>query len=346
MKPTIPLNLFTGFLGSGKTTTIINLIKAKPKQEKWGILINEFGDVPIDQTFVDGTSRDLFVKEIPGGCMCCDAWLFLQVALVRMIREFRPDRILVEMTGLGHPKSVISHLTDSPMQNAIHLTSTICLLDPNQYFHEKIYSYPSYVDQIAMADVVLITKSESVSSEMINQIKLDLERKYAPKDDIQLLFHQSAPLSILESVDRQERFALFPDFHRHSHQQPTESINAEENIAPAGSSQASVIDRGYPQRFENHGQDYMGCGWIFSSQDIFQNDKIIQVVNQIMDQGCQRLKGIFNTTSGVISINALPGFMDTREHDSTQDSRVEILCGQDSLVNWAEIEQQFLACLT
>lgn len=347
MNQPIPLNLFTGFLGSGKTTTIANLVKKKPKHEKWGILVNEFGDVAIDQSFLtESSSQNLFVKEIPGGCMCCDAWLLLQVSLVRLIKEFRPNRILVEMTGLGHPYSVIKQLTGSTMQNTVELINTICLVDPNQYSNEKFYTYPSYVDQIAIADIVLITKSASVSSDRVQKMISDIETGYSPKKHIETLPFGMAPFDLLKKEDHQQRGVHFPDFHSHSHHHSSHSSESNEHSDEIHSHVASAISKGSPQRYENIGQDHMGCGWIFSSQDLFHHDRLVQLVKQIMKQGCLRIKGIFITTDSVLSINAITGFLDIRCHTLTEDSRVEILCSKDSSINWQEIEKQFLSCLT
>ena len=62
-------NLITGFLGSGKTTSILHLLANKDPAEKWAVLVNEFGEVGIDGALL--SSSGAMIKEIPGGCMCC-----------------------------------------------------------------------------------------------------------------------------------------------------------------------------------------------------------------------------------------------------------------------------------
>jgi len=66
----VPVHLITGFLGSGKSTMIHRLIEQKPADERWAILVNEFGQVGIDQAMFESRD-DLVVKGIPGGCLCC-----------------------------------------------------------------------------------------------------------------------------------------------------------------------------------------------------------------------------------------------------------------------------------
>ena len=95
------VNLITGFLGSGKTTTLLHLLAHKPANEKWAILVNEFGEVGIDGALL--ANRGAALKEIPGGCMCCVNGLPLQVGLNMLLKQTKPDRLIIEPTGLGHP---------------------------------------------------------------------------------------------------------------------------------------------------------------------------------------------------------------------------------------------------
>lgn len=94
-------NLITGFLGSGKTTSILHLLAHKDPAEKWAVLVNEFGEVGIDGALLADSGA--LLKEIPGGCMCCVNGLPMQVGLNTLLRQGKPDRLLIEPTGLGHP---------------------------------------------------------------------------------------------------------------------------------------------------------------------------------------------------------------------------------------------------
>ncbi|GAK82559.1 putative metal chaperone [Vibrio ponticus] len=69
MTARVPTNIITGFLGVGKTTTILNLLKSKPENENWAVLVNEFGEIGIDGAMM--TDQGAMIKEVPGGCMCC-----------------------------------------------------------------------------------------------------------------------------------------------------------------------------------------------------------------------------------------------------------------------------------
>ena len=113
----IPTTLITGFLGVGKTTAILQLLANKPNNENWAVLVNEFGEIGIDSALLAGNSNEqgVFIREVPGGCMCCASGVPMQVALNQLITKAKPDRLLIEPTGLGHPKEVVAvsytHLT-------------------------------------------------------------------------------------------------------------------------------------------------------------------------------------------------------------------------------------------
>ncbi|WP_099832140.1 CobW family GTP-binding protein [Salmonella enterica] len=111
-------NLITGFLGSGKTTSILHLLAHKDPAEKWAVLVNEFGEVGIDGALLADSGA--LLKEIPGGCMCCVNGLPMQVGLNTLLRQGKPDRLLIEPTGLGHPKQIL----DLPRQNLAELPAS------------------------------------------------------------------------------------------------------------------------------------------------------------------------------------------------------------------------------
>jgi G3E family GTPase len=128
-------NLITGFLGSGKTTSILHLLANKDPAEKWAVLVNEFGEVGIDGALLADSGA--LIKEIPGGCMCCVNGLPMQVGLNTLLRQGKPDRLLIEPTGLGHPKQILDLLTAPVYEPWIDLRATLCLLDPRQLLDER-----------------------------------------------------------------------------------------------------------------------------------------------------------------------------------------------------------------
>lgn len=97
----IPTNVITGFLGVGKTTAILHLLKSNPSNERWAILVNEFGEIGVDGSLLQGQyseSHGVYIREVPGGCMCCAAGLPMQVALNQLLTRAKPQRLSVQGT--------------------------------------------------------------------------------------------------------------------------------------------------------------------------------------------------------------------------------------------------------
>lgn len=156
-------NLITGFLGSGKTTSILHLLAHKDPNEKWAVLVNEFGEVGIDGALLADSGA--LLKEIPGGCMCCVNGLPMQVGLNTLLRQGKPDRLLIEPTGLGHPKQILDLLTAPVYEPWIDLRATLCILDPRLLLDEKSASNENFRDQLAAADIIVANKSDRTTPE-------------------------------------------------------------------------------------------------------------------------------------------------------------------------------------
>ncbi|HSN41183.1 MAG TPA: GTP-binding protein [Burkholderiales bacterium] len=149
-----PVNLITGFLGAGKTTTILGLLATRPAGERWAVLVNEFGKVRIDVSTLEDGAGGVVVREV-SGCICCTGQIAMRVVLTRLLRETRPDRLLIE-PGLGHLSGIINFLQDAQAMQALDLRATVCIIDPRQYSDPDIAAREDYREQIRLADVLVI----------------------------------------------------------------------------------------------------------------------------------------------------------------------------------------------
>ena len=154
----IPTNILSGFLGTGKTTAILNLFRKKPANEKWAVLVNEFGKVGIDGKLYQ--REGIAVKEIPGGCMCCAQGLPLQVAINRLLKQAQPHRLLIESSGVGHPSGVLKTLQGEGFQQVLTLKAGICLIDPMHLLDARYQNNALFLEQIQLADVLVANKTD------------------------------------------------------------------------------------------------------------------------------------------------------------------------------------------
>ncbi|MGB2270331.1 MAG: CobW family GTP-binding protein, partial [Cycloclasticus pugetii] len=157
----VPTNIITGFLGVGKTSAILHLLKCKPNDERWAVLINEFGEIGVDGSVVAGqhsTDEGIFIREVPGGCMCCAAGLPMQTALNQLLAKAKPDHLLIEPTGLGHPKEVLQALSMEYYQEVLCLQKTITLVDARNLSDSRYTQHETFNQQIAIADTVVGNK--------------------------------------------------------------------------------------------------------------------------------------------------------------------------------------------
>ncbi|MCR6653919.1 MAG: GTP-binding protein [Cellvibrionaceae bacterium] len=160
----IPTNIITGFLGTGKTTTILQLLQNKPATERWAVLVNEFGEVGIDGHLLgQNAGEDIFIQEVPGGCMCCTNGLPVQIALNRLLRKARPQRLLIEPTGLGHPAEIIALLRSDLYRQTLDLRATLTLLDARHLGSEKHLGNSTFQQQLQVADVLVANKEDTYS---------------------------------------------------------------------------------------------------------------------------------------------------------------------------------------
>ena len=169
----IPVNIITGFLGSGKTTLLNHWVNS-PELKDTLVLINEFGDVGLDHELVE--SVDSSVVLLQSGCICCS----LQGALVdslatNLIKAQRGEipqfkRVIIETTGLADPSGVISTLCgDDFLLDHYYHDGTITVLD-GMYVREQLKNQYEAVKQIALADLIIVSKTDLIDSDEVDAI--------------------------------------------------------------------------------------------------------------------------------------------------------------------------------
>lgn len=163
------VDIVNGFLGSGKTTFIQNIIRQINPLEKVVILVNEFGEVGIDGVLLAKDGLD--VVELTSGCVCCTLAPDLAAQLLGIATRIKPDRVIIEPTGVATVQGLLSIVGSLRLEKYVEAVKVILLLDAAdvQNYHG---AYPMFLEsQIAHADVVVVNKSDLVSSSAVKKIQ-------------------------------------------------------------------------------------------------------------------------------------------------------------------------------
>ncbi len=158
----IKVDIISGFLGAGKTTLIKKLFESAFTNEKVALIENEFGEIGVDGTFLKDTSVN--VKEINSGCICCSLSGDFKTALLELISEYSPSRIIIEPSGVGKLSEVISAVEDV---EGVKVNVLCTVVDGNKIkmYYKNFGEF--YLDQIVSANTVVISKTENFSQEKL-----------------------------------------------------------------------------------------------------------------------------------------------------------------------------------
>ncbi|MDA7086850.1 CobW-like GTP-binding protein [Pseudomonas sp. SA3-5] len=129
MLTNIPTHLIAGPLGAGKTSLIRQLLAQRPADERWAVLINEFGLIGLDAALLTSDADGIAMGEVAGGCLCCVNGVPFQIGLSRLLRKARPDRLLIEPSGLGHPLELLRQLREPPWAGVLAVQPAVLVLD-------------------------------------------------------------------------------------------------------------------------------------------------------------------------------------------------------------------------
>ncbi len=331
----VPTNIITGFLGVGKTSAILHLLQSKPEAERWAILVNEFGEIGVDGSLIQGQSSEesgVFIREVPGGCMCCAAGVPMQVALNQLLSKARPDRLLIEPTGLGHPTEVLKVLSDEYYQDVLSIQKIITLVDARQLSDLRYTEHETFNQQIAIADVIVGNKRDLY--QQADYSKLEQYVHQHGMAEVTILVTQQAAIDIAYLAGASG--AIAPDHdshghhhdHAHDHEDPHHASVLEDIPIPAD---------GYVQAI-NRGEGFASAGWRFAPDQIFNREKLFAV---LISLDAERVKGVFITDQGKFGYNIAGESITETELGECEESRIEIISTQLS----DEWGKQLLECV-
>ena len=348
----ISTNVIVGFLGSGKTTAIAKLIDQRAEGEKWSILVNEFGVVSIDHALVDSTMEGVAVEELGGGCACCTLAFAFKPLLAQFIRRTKPDRLILEPSGVSHPAKVIDILRSPDFAGAIEVRNIICLIDPEDFEDPRWRETAVFQDQIQLADIIVLNWTDTRERELIDRCREWVESFRPPKQLIVETSFGKIDSELLDMEFDTVRFPLFVDAHPSPEQGhstlPVLDLDSEAIRHTEGDSnqQAKPASQkplpGKPLRFQNADTSYDACGWIFHVDDVFDRDELLDLLGYV--HPIVRLKGVFRCKDDWWNINRAKDGTSYASSVYRRDSRLEIILDRKTS-GWREFEEKLLQCL-
>jgi G3E family GTPase len=225
MAEKIPVTVLTGYLGAGKTT-LLNRILSEDHGRKFAVIVNEFGEIGIDNDLVVGADEEVF--EMNNGCICCT----VRGDLIRIVegllkRKGKFDAILVETTGLADPAPVAqTFFVDADVRDAATLDAVVTVADA-KWLTERLKDAPEAKNQIAFADVIILNKTDLVAGDELREVEA-LIRAINPYAKLHKTVNCAVPLDAVlgrNAFDLDRILELEPEFldgeddhdHEHAH---------------------------------------------------------------------------------------------------------------------------------
>ena len=158
------IDIFSGFLGAGKTTLIKKLIKEAYSTEKLVLIENEFGEIGIDGGFLQDAGIE--ITEMNSGCICCSLVGDFSKALVKVLDEFHPDRVIIEPSGVGKLSDVIKAVKSVEREDTeLNCFTTVADVNKCKMYMKNFGEF--YNDQIANASAIVLSHTDLAKAEKI-----------------------------------------------------------------------------------------------------------------------------------------------------------------------------------
>lgn len=330
----IPVHIVSGFLGSGKSTLIRALLESKPPREHWAILVNEFGQVGIDQTMFE-SDASVTVKGLPGGCLCCQLAFVLQAGLVNLLHRAKPDRLIIEPSGLGHPAGLLDVLRGEAFRDVLEIRDVIVLLDPRRLDDARAREHETFRDQLQLADAIALTMTDLASAAQRQAARQYVENLWPPKRWLVEAPHGRLPVDrLLEgSISEQGRNAL-PRSSEHQHLADTPQGVLLDTFA------FREPQPGKPQREQGAALGYVTLSWRWHALERFDLDALTAVLADL--PGGVRVKGVWHTDSGWKLYNRGESGVTLSESSWRRDSRLELI--GERLPEAEALEHRLMGC--
>lgn len=289
MLQNIPTHVIGGPLGAGKTSLIKHLLAQKPADERWAILINEFGQIGLDAALLTTAVDGIALGEVAGGCLCCVNGAPFQIGLGRLLRKSRPHRLLIEPSGLGHPVQLIEQLQQAPWLGVLTVQPSVMVLDAAALATGHLLP-PSQASALTAAGLLVLNKSADLNAAARQRL---IEQLPAGK----LIWTEQGRISLAELPGISARPDLLVD------------NSAVDNLAiPKSTGQLPAVwaDPAQPICLSQAQQEGWSIGWRWHPSQRFD---LTRLEMWLQGMSWRRAKLVIHSDSGWVSGNVVAGML-------------------------------------
>lgn len=301
MLKNIPTHVIAGPLGAGKTSLIRNLLAQRPTHERWAVLINEFGLIGLDAALLTTDDDGVALSEVAGGCLCCVNGVPFQVGLGRLLRKAKPDRLLIEPSGLGHPLQLLAQLGEAPWAGVLAVQKPLLVLDA-QALAAGVALPESQQATLSSAGLLLLNKAEGLDDATKARLQAQLSAR-----PIYWTRQGALPLAALPGFSTQ-----------------AESGGALDNL-PTAAAPLPQLWRSPSEPICQIQQQAEGwsIGWRWHPSQQFE---LLRVQQWLSSLPWRRAKLVLHSNAGWLSANALNGqALHWQTSEWRKDSRLELI---------------------
>lgn len=292
----IPTHLISGFLGTGKTTALVRLLKQRAKLEKVVVIVNDFGAVNIDSAIVESSdgAGDVKVMPVADGCVCCSAGDDFLGAITYAVLNLSPERIIIEPTGLAEPAAMWDLLREDEVIERLDLRPIITFIHPQAYFRMRGGPSDLAQAQIDAADILVANFADKTDPEVLEEFYGWVGGLYPPKLKVLVTQFGELPEDILDWTAPRSKVVTLPKLSAASKGlESSPMLVAAEKDSQADAATGKVTTRAK--------QGFQGYAWQWPVEQQFTLEKLERLFLQLAQgspAGVVRAKGVFHTTEG------------------------------------------------
>lgn len=294
----VPVHILSGFLGTGKTTALRAQLEARPG-EKVAVIVNDFGEASLDEAALSA-SEPFRITNIPGGCVCCTAPEGFVAALGAILEE-KPDRLMIEPTGLARPQDLVDTIRRGPHREALELAPVVVLVDPQRLDRADGPEADITRHQIESADVVVANRTDLCDEATLSRFDAWAAELWP------------APLAVHKT---------------HHGVIPTQMMDWPEGEGPRLPAESAGHD--------HHAHSTVGFqagSWKWAPDSVFSRGRLLDALEALQAVAgigaLARFKGIFRTREGVLRLEVAGGVVHQSASSHRRDSRADVIleCG-------------------